>query len=218
MMIISLDKFHFTAATNTGKKASTAEATSDKNLTALLADKKNFKKIDTNGDGILTAPELEKFKQKLADADNLESNGLSEFAGFEKAFERLQAQQGNLSVAVRSTEKLTRFGISLADIKKIDNDFRYEKRSEDTGFNVLAGVYANATAKAENLTVDDSNPLDTVVTAFLNGLQDAAAAEDVVPTEETNKTTKANKKVEAEKNSGLGGIFKTVLGLIGIKL
>lgn len=213
MMMISLDKFHFTAATNTGKKASTAEAT--KNLTALLADKKNFKKIDTNGDGILTAPELEKFKQKLAD---VESNGLSEFAGFEKAFERLQAQQGNLCVAVRSTEKLTRFGISLADIKKIDNDFRYEKRSEDTGFNVLAGVYANATAKAENLTVDDSNPLDTVVTAFLNGLQDAAAAEDVVPTEETNKTTKANKKVEAEKNSGLGGIFKTVLGFIGIKL
>jgi hypothetical protein len=222
MMMISLDKFNFTAASNTGKKASTPEATNDKKLTALLAVEDNFNKIDTNGDGILTAPELETFKKKLADKENLKANGLSGFSGLEKAFDRFQDQQANLSVAVRSTGWRTRFGISMADIKKIDNDFRYKDRSADTGFNVLGSVYANATAKAENLTVDDSNPLDTVLIDFLNGLQDAAGAEDIIPTEKTKNDTKTTnkKKVEVKKDntekkadSGSGNILTTILGL-----
>ena len=184
MMMISLDKFNFTAASNTGKKASTPEeATNDKKLTALLAVEDNFNKIDTNGDGILTAPELKTFKKKLADKENLKANGLSGFSGLEKAFDRFQDQQANLSVAVRSTGWRTRFGISMADIKKIDNDFRYKDRSADTGFNVLGSVYANATVKAKNLTVDASNPLDKVLIHFLNGLQaEVGGAECIIPT------------------------------------
>jgi hypothetical protein len=193
MMMISLDKFNFTAASNTGKKASTPEATNDKKLTALLAVEDNFNKIDTNGDGILTAPELETFKKKLADKENLKANGLSGFSGLEKAFDRFQDQQANLSVAAMPAVGgwRTRFGISMADIKKIDNDFRYKDRSADTGFNVLGSVYANATVKAKNLTVDASNPLDKVLIHFLNGLQaEVGGAERIIPTAGNGGKTK----------------------------